>query len=230
MNTADNHLIELLPADSKKRLLALCEPVQLRFSQRLGEPDQPSSHVYFPVDAFVSLVALIEGHPGLEVGMVGREGMVGAHLMLGVGIAPLRALVQGSGSAWRLAASSFQAELALSPGLQIMSNRYIYVLMAQMARSATCLRFHPILPRLARWLLMSQDRAHAADFQVTHELLAFLLGVRRVGITQAAGRLQGLGLIAYHRGHVSVLNRAGLEAAACSCFAKDKLIYATHLA
>ncbi len=229
MTTSDNQLIEMLPTAAKERLLAIGEPVQLRLSELLGEPDQASTHVYFPIGAFVSLVALIEGHTGLEVGMVGREGMVGAHRVLGVSRAPLRALVQGSGSAWRIAAVKFQAELARSPCLQMTLNRYIYVLMAQMARSSTCLRFHLILPRLARWLLMSQDRAQADHIQVTHEFLAYMLGVRRVGVTQAAGRLQRLGLIAYHRGHLSVLDRDGLEAAACACYAKDKLIYATSM-
>lgn len=229
MFTSHNQLIEMLPGAAKNRLLAECERVPLRLSERLDEPDQASNHVYFPVDAFVSLVALIDGHPGLELGMVGREGMVGVQLVLGVNPAPLRALVQGPGCAWRMAAASFQTELAGSPSLQIMLNRYLYVLMAQMARSATCLRFHLILPRLARWLLMSQDRAQAADLQVTHEFLAYMLGVRRVGVTQAAGSLQRQGLITYHRGHVSVLDRAGLEAAACSCFAKDRLIYAASM-
>ncbi|MDC8773401.1 Crp/Fnr family transcriptional regulator [Roseateles albus] len=229
MTQADNHLLELLPMPSKERLLALCEPVQLRLSDRLSEPDQPCSHVYFPVDAFVSLLALTDGHPGLEVGMVGREGMVGAHLVLGVDHAPVRALVQGTGLAWRLATDSFQAELALSPSLHSLLQRFVYVLMAQTARCASCLRFHLILPRLARCLLMSHDRAHADDFYVTHEFLADMLGVRRVGVTQAAGKLQSQGLIAYHRGHVSVLHRAGLEAAACSCYGLDNALYAKHL-
>jgi CRP-like cAMP-binding protein len=143
--------------------------------------------MYFPKDGFISLVTVVEGEPGLEVGMVGREGMLGAQLALGVSAIPLHALVQGAGTAWRIAAAPFRHALSDSKALQLSLNRYVYVLMAQLATSAACTRFHRVEPRLARWLLMTQDRAHSTAFHLTHELLAHMLGgVRRVGITGAA--------------------------------------------
>src|SRR6202021_414020 len=161
--------------------------------------------------------------------MVGLEGMLGTHLALGVRAAPLPALVQGPGAAWRIGAVAFRRELAHSPALQQGLNRYVYVMMMQLASAASCLRFHQIGPRLARWLLMTQDRAHASSFHVTHEFLAYMLGVRRVGITAAAGDLQRAGLIEYTRGELVVLNRRGLEAAACGCYAADRKSYAELL-
>jgi len=226
---AENHLIELLPSADRKRLLAICRPVQLVLSDVLSHHGKPTRHVYFPVDSFISLVASIAGEPVLEVGMVGREGMLGAELTLGITTAPLHALVQGPGTAWQVEAKAFRAELSRSTPLQRCLNRYIYVLMAQLAAASACLRFHQIEPRLARWLLMSQDRAHADRFLVTHEFLAYMLGVRRVGITAAAGSLQRKHLIEYHRGDLTVLDRAGLEAAACSCYATDRQVYESTL-
>ncbi len=229
MASADNHLIELLPRNERTRLLSLCEPVELVLTEVLYEPGRAIRHVYFPTEGFVSLVMSIDGNPGLEIGMVGREGMVGAHLALGVADAPLHALVQGAGSAWRIGAPAFRRELASSAALRRGMHRYLYVLMAQMAEAAGCLRYHLIGPRLARWLLMSQDRAHHDSFQVTQEFLAYMLGVRRVGVTKAAGDLQRRGLIEYHRGMVTVRDRTGLEAAACSCYAIDCKIYSDRL-
>jgi CRP-like cAMP-binding protein len=221
-----NQLIERLPRHDRVRLLALCEPVPLALAEVLCEPGETTRHVYFPTRGFVSLITLIEGSPGLEVGMVGREGMLGVQLALGVATVPLHALVQGAGSAWRIGVKPFRAELARSPALQRTLGRYAYVLMSQLARSAACLRFHQIGPRLARWLLMSQDRADADAFHVTHEFLAYMLGVRRVGITAAAGALHQLGLIEYHRGQLTVLDRGGLEKAACGCYEVDRTGYA----
>ncbi len=229
MASVENHLIELLPRSDRQRLLAACKPVQLVLSDVLCEPDQPTAHVYFPTDGFISLVTLVEGSPGVEVGMAGREGMLGAQLALGVAEAPWRALVQGEGSAWRLSAAAFKRELAQSPALQRGIKHYLYVLMAQAAGSAGCLRFHLIGQRLARWLLMSQDRAHSDSFHVTHEFLAYMLGMRRVGVTAAASAMQKEGLIAYRRGELTVLDRAGLEAAACGCYAADRHTYAQLL-
>jgi CRP-like cAMP-binding protein len=219
-----NHLIDLLPQLARRRLLSLCEPVDLVLSQTLCEPGTPTQHVYFPTEGFISLVALNDGD-ALEVGMVGREGMLGVQLLLDVHTVPLRALVQGLGRAWRIGQQPFRIELASSPALQRVLKRYLYVLMAQLASTAGCLRFHLIGPRLARWLLMSQDRAQADSFRVTHEFLAYMLGVRRVGVTGAASALQRARLIEYRRGQLTVLDRPGLEAAACSCYPGDRRVY-----
>jgi CRP-like cAMP-binding protein len=224
--TAQNHLIELLPRTARGRLLAICEPVNLVMSDILSEAGQPTRYVYFPVDAFISLVTLIDKRPALEVGMVGREGMVGVELVLGVATTPLHTVVQGAGTAWRIGARAFTAELAKSPALRQALNRYLYVLMGQLASAAGCLRFHLLGPRLARWLLMTQDRAHSDSFHVTHEFLAYMLGVRRVGITTAAKSLQRRGLIEYRRGELRVLDRRALEAAACDCYGIEQRAYA----
>ncbi|MBT2326716.1 Crp/Fnr family transcriptional regulator [Variovorax paradoxus] len=229
MATVQNHLIKLLPRSDRLKFLSSCEEVQLVLADVLSVPGESTPYVYFPVDGFISLVAAIDGSAYLEVGMVGREGMVGAHVALGVLTAPLRAVVQGPGSAWRISSKAFQTELATSEAFQRVLDRYVCVLMAQLTTSAACLRFHEIGPRLARWLLMSQDRAHSDSFRMTHEFLAYMLGVRRVGITAAAGVLQQGGLIEYTRGDLTVLDRAGLEAAACGCYAADRKGYADLL-
>lgn len=229
MAFAENHLLSLLPRPDRLRLIAIAEPVYLELGTVLCEPGEPTRHAYFPNDCFLSLVTAVDGEPGLEVGMVGREGMLGVQLVLGVGTIPLHTLVQGPGMARRIAAAPFRRELGASKPLQRVLNRYLYVLMAQLATSAACTRFHCVGPRLARWLLMSEDRAHADRFHLTHEFLAYMLGVRRVGITGAASDLQRRGLIRYHRGEITVLDRAGLEAAACSCYASDRLAYERRL-
>jgi CRP-like cAMP-binding protein len=198
-------------------------------AQVLSHVGIPTRHVYFPTEGFISLVTPINGTPILEVGMVGREGMLGTQLALGVRAAPLHALVQGPGAAWRIGAVAFRRELAQSAALRRGLNRYVYVLMMQLASAASCLRFHKIEPRLARWLLMTQDRAHSDCFHVTHEFLAYMLGVRRVGVTTAASVLQRGGLIKYHRGQIQVLSRRKLEAAACSCYAADREAYSKLL-
>jgi CRP-like cAMP-binding protein len=219
-------LIELLPAGDRRRLLGTAEQVELGQSDVLGEAGKPIRYVYFPVDGFISLVTCIDGKPVLEVGMIGREGLLGAQAVLGVFTQPLHALVQGSGVAWRMPIRAFRSELDRSIPMQRLLARYVYVLMTQLASSAACTRFHQIDARLGRWLLMMQDRAHGDTFGVTHEFLAYMLGVRRVGITIAAVDLQKNGLIEYHRGRVTVLNRKGLMAAACSCYRDDNQIYA----
>ncbi len=225
MTSPQNHLIAPLPRKDRLRLLAACKHIELPLAEVLCDPGKPTKYVYFPTDGFISLIAVIPGSPGVEVGMVGREGMLGAQLALGVVTAPLHALVQGAGTAWRIGTRAFRAELAASVALQGGLNRYLYVLMAQLAESTACVRFHQIGPRLARWLLMSQDRSQASSFHVTQEFLAYMLGVRRVGITAAAGGFQKEGLIEYSRGEMTVLDRKGLEAAACGCYAADRKAY-----
>ena len=226
---AQNHLIELLPKADQKRLLGKCESVELKMGQVLCEAGSPLRMAYFPVDSFISLLTRIEQHPSLEVGMVGREGCFGSTLTLGINTAALQALVQGSGSAWRISGPALREQLDASPALSRLLKRYLYVVMEQMTSASACLRFHLIGPRLARWLLMSEDRAHAKNFHVTHEFLAAMLGVRRVGVTVAAGELQRRGLIQYHRGELTVVDRAGLEASACPCYARQRLAYAALL-
>jgi CRP-like cAMP-binding protein len=225
VDSTENRLIALLSPRDRASLLDISESVELELGSVLCEPGESTRHVYFPIDCFISLVAAIQGVPALEVGMVGREGLLGAQLVLGVGAMPLHALVQGAGTARRLAAAPFRRALSASSSLQRALNRYVYVLMAQLATSAVCTRFHNVEPRLARWLLMTHDRANSDRFFLTHEFLAHMLGVRRVGITGAAGDLQRNGLIHYHRGEITVIDRAGLEAAACSCYGADRLAY-----
>ena len=229
LRTPGNYLIDLLPRKDRFRIVAACENVELTLADVLCEPGKPTQYVYFPIDGFISLIAMVRGSPGVEVGMVGREGMLGVQLALGVATAPLHAVVQGTGHALRIGTKVFKAELLASPALQNELNRYLYVLMSQLAESAACVRFHQIGPRLARWLLMSQDRSQDNTFEVTQEFLAYMLGVRRVGITTAAGTFQRDGLISYSRGKLTVLNRRGLERAACGCYASDQKTYADLL-
>ena len=224
-----NQLIQRLPARDRDRLLGFCEPVQLALSDVLNEAGTPVAHVLFPLDGFVSLITPVAGHPGLEVGMVGHEGMLGVELALGIAVSPVRTLVQGAGQAWRLARAPFEQEMLASVALRQAVYAYIHVQMAQLGTASACRRFHLIGPRLARWLLMTQDRSRRDQFRVTHEFLALMLGVRRVGITVAAGALQEEGLIRYHRGEIDVRDRAGLEARACSCYESDGSVYQEHL-
>ncbi len=223
---ADNRLLAALPAADRRRLAAHLEPVVLILADKLSEPGAPVQHVFFPVDSFVSLIAPCDGHSRLEVGMIGDEGMVGISLILGVRGSPLHTVVQGGGSAWRLDAGTLAQQLEVSPALKRALNRYLYILFVQLAQTAACTRFHVVEARLARWLLMTRDRAHSSSFRITQEFLAYMLGVRRAGVTRAAGSLQSRKLIRYHRGNLEILDARGLEAAACGCYATDQETYA----
>lgn len=220
-----NQLLQALPQEDGLRLSAQFEPVELQLSEILYLPGQLIQAVYFPLGSVICLKSRQIEHDSLAVGMVGDEGMLGASLLLGNDEAPLQALVQSPGLALRLARAPFQRELARSVALQRAVRRYLYTLMAQLAQTAACARFHLLLARLARWLLMTQDRTHSDAFHLTHVFLAQMLGVRRVGVTSAASSLQAQKLIHYSRGDITVLNRAGLEDAACGCYAADKASY-----
>jgi len=217
-----NSLLAALPRRSYLRLLPGLAPVELEFGAVLYEPGEPIEQVYFPTQSLVSLLTLVEGHLALEVGLVGREGMVGFPLALGVDVSPVRALVQGAGSALRMGAARFRVELRRSPPLQRDLYRYVHTMMAQISQTAGCNRFHVVEPRLARWLLMTRDRVRSGEFRMTHEFLSHMLGVRRVGVTEAASALQRRKLIEYSRGHIKILDHRGLEKAACPCYERVK--------
>ena len=219
--TSPNSLIAALPASDRERLLASCTQVDLALGSVLYEQGDRIRHVYFPTNSFISLLTTVDGNSTLEVGMVGSEGMCGYTLLLGADVAPLRALTQGAGAVWRMEARAFHRYLESTPVLRQILDRYIHVILRQLAQTAACTRFHVVEKRLARWLLMTGDRAHADSFDVTQEFLAFMLGVRRVGVTTAASSLQARKLIRYRRGNVAILNRKRLEAAACACYQSD---------
>lgn len=206
-------------------MLAVCEPVDLRIGDVLQEPDEKITHVYFPVAGMISLMVPVKGHGNLEVALVGSEGFLGTPIMLGIQSSPLQGIVQGSGAALRLSVHAFRRALKSCPAMRRELGKYAYVLIAQLAESAGCIRFHLIEARLARWLLMTHDRAISNRFHLTHEFLAQMLGVRRVGVTNAAGNMQKRKLISYSRGEITVLDRIGLEAAACTCYQTGQSIY-----
>jgi len=225
-----NHLLEVLPRRESQRMLDESEAVELKFGEILYQPDTRIRHVYFPVDSFISLMIPIDATSSLEVALVGNEGMLGSPLILGVNVSPLRAIVQGKGVAWRMSGAAFSRQLGRSAALRRELHRYLQVRMCQLARAAACTRFHLVEQRLARCLLMTQDRAHSDKFHATHEILAYMLGVRRVGVTKAANELQTRKLIHYHRGEISILDRVGMEAAACGCYQADRETYGGLLA
>jgi CRP-like cAMP-binding protein len=224
MASSQNHLIQQLPAEVRHRFLKQCEPFELLLSAELSVRGQLLTHACFPCSGFISMVIDVDSHPALEVGMVGRESMLGSELALGLAKTPWRALVQGPGSSWRIGSQALRECLSSMPTLRDAVQTSLLARLHQQALASACERFHMLGPRLARWLLMSQDRAQSDTFHVTQEFMALMLGVRRVGVTMAASGFQDSGLIQYHRGEVTVLDRAALEAEACSCYVADKLI------
>ncbi|MDZ4348831.1 MAG: Crp/Fnr family transcriptional regulator [Xanthomonadaceae bacterium] len=221
-----NALISILPSGVRQHLLGCCETVDLVADRVLCEPGRRYRWAYFPTTAQVSLLAPVDLHPALEMGLIGDEGMLGATLVLGMSNAPLRAVVQGGGHALRISAVNLRREIQASRSLRATLGRYLYVLTVQLAQSAVCTRFHEVEARLARWLLMTHDRAHADHFHLTHQTLADMLGVQRSAVTIAAGNLQRRKLIGYRRGRIDIISRPGLEAASCECYAATVGIYA----
>jgi CRP-like cAMP-binding protein len=215
----NNRLIASLARREREALLDQSQTVALPFGDTLCRAGETYRHVHFPLTGYVSLVVGVDGHPPLELGMIGNEGMLGATLALGVDEAPMRAQVQGAGSALRIGIRPFQRQLRDSSGLQVMLRRYHYLTTRQLALSSACSRFHGVEQRLSRWLLMSDDRAQGDPIHLTHQFLADMLGVRRSAVTIAAGALQGRGLIHYRRGEIRILERTTLEATSCGCYA-----------
>src|SRR3954471_2974396 len=205
-----NLLLASLPRETYRELLRGMTPVTLAFGDILYEPNVAIDNVYFPNASLVSLLTVVEGHLALEVGMVGREGMVGVPLALGIGVSPVRALVQGGGPALRMSKVGFLRALRGSPPLQRGLDGYIHKLMGQISQTAACNRFHGVDARLARWLLMTRDRVRSSDFPMTQRFLSHMLGVRRVGVSEAASAFQQQRLIEYRWGAISILDHRGL--------------------
>jgi CRP-like cAMP-binding protein len=225
-----NQLIAGLPLKERQRLLRLSNTVDLVGGAVLCEADQPFQHAYFPLTGLISLVATTSDHQPLGLAMIGNEGLLGATLALGVSTPRLRAVVHGSGVALRVSAQQLRDELRQSPGLLRTLQRYSYVLMGQLLQTAACNSFHEVEMRLARWLLMTDDRATTDGFQLTHQILADLLGVQRSAVTIAAGKLQRKKIIGYARGRVTILSRSGLEAASCECYGMQVRDHAAQFA
>ncbi|MGO9515372.1 MAG: Crp/Fnr family transcriptional regulator [Steroidobacteraceae bacterium] len=224
-----NRLIEALPRQGREHLLARCERVELDFAEVLFEPGQRIRYVFFPAGGVISLIAPTVADANFQVGLVGDEGMLGLPLLLGIKEASLRALVQGSGAAWRMRATPFCRELEQSVPLRRLLNRYVHVRLRQLTQTALCTHFHGVDARLARWLLTTADRAHSDQFYITQEFISSMLCVRRAGVNRAAALLQERRLIRYSRGHLAILDRRGLQAVACACYVAARESYAKIL-
>jgi CRP-like cAMP-binding protein len=222
---ATNRLLAALSNRSQQSFLDNCDRVQLDLADVLSESGEAVRYVYFPLDSFISLVTTLDDGARLEVGIVGDEGMLGISLVLGVNVSPEHAIVQGAGTALRMTAAAFLRHYRQSIALRQLLSRYVHALLSQLAQTAACTHYHVVEARLARWLLVTRDRAHSDRFHLTHEFLAYMLGVRRVGITQAATALYERGLISYIRGEIAILDGVGLERASCGCYGRGKTIY-----
>jgi CRP-like cAMP-binding protein len=217
-----NHLLEALPSDVKNRLFPHLERVAMPLGKILYESGDSLRHVYFPIDCIVSLLYVMEDGASAEISVVGNEGLVGVAVFMGGESTPSRAIVQSGGSAFRLPCQRLNDEFHRHGDLQFLLLRYTQSLITQMAQTAVCNRHHSIDQQLCRWLLLSLDRLQGNHLTMTQELIANMLGVRREGVTEAAGKLQNLGIIEYHRGHITVLDRPKLETLCCECYAVVK--------
>jgi CRP-like cAMP-binding protein len=218
MSPQQNCLLRALPVDEWERLLPQLELVEMPLGHVLYESGTQLRHVYFPTTSIVSLLYVMEDGSSAEIAVVGNEGMVGVALFMGGETTPSRALVQSAGYAYRLKGQVLKDEFTRAAALQHLLLRYTQALLTQMAQTAVCNRHHSVDQQLCRWLLLSLDRLPSNKLTMTQELIANMLGVRREGVTEAAGKLQGAGLIRYSRGQITVLDRAGLEAVSCECY------------
>jgi len=225
-----NQLIAALPETESRCLFELSEPVGLVFGDVLCEEQELLEHAYFPLSGLISLVTTTHEHQPLGVAMIGSEGVLGATLALDITTPRLRGVVHGAGAGLRITASHLHRLLLDSPVLQSTLSRYAFVLMGQLLQTATCNSFHEVEMRLARWLLMTHDRASSELLPLTHQFLADMLGVQRSAVTIAAGKLQRKKLIGYSRGQIRILSRNGLEDASCECYGMQIRDYALQFA
>jgi len=223
-NPRMNHLLAALPDAEWQRWLPQLEAVEMPLGQVLYESGCTLSHVYFPTTAIVSLLYVMENGASAEIAVAGNEGVVGISLFMGGESTPSRAVVQSAGQGFRLPAPTIKDEFNRTPVLHLLL-RYTQALITQMAQTAVCNRHHSLDQQLCRWLLLSLDRLQGSELAMTQELIANMLGVRREGVTEAALKLQEAGLIRYARGHISVLDRSGLERRSCECYAVVKMEY-----
>jgi CRP-like cAMP-binding protein len=224
-----NRLLATLPKTEYKRLLPKLKTVNLILGEPLYEPGDVIKYVYFPNDSIISLISKLTETSLLEVGMVGNEGMAGLPVFMGASFSPTRAVVQGSGTALRMSSAAVRAESNRLGSFHQLLHRYSHSLLTQVSQSSVCNRFHLVDARLARWLLMTKDRLGMDEFPLTQEFLATMLGVRREGVSKAAGALQAGNLIRYTRGVITILNRRRLEAKSCQCYAIIKAETDTYL-
>lgn len=220
-----NQLLAALPPADWDRWRPLLEPVDLPLGAVLYESGAHMSHVYFPADAIVSLLYVLEDGASAEIAVVGREGIVGVSLFMGGETTPSRAIVQSAGRGFRMRGQDLKAEFSRSGAVMHLLLRYTQALITQMAQTAVCNRHHTLDQQLCRWLLLSLDRLEGQELVMTQELIANMLGVRREGVTEAAGHLQTGGMIRYQRGHITVLDRAKLESRTCECYSVVKKEY-----
>jgi CRP-like cAMP-binding protein len=215
---AENRLLAMLPTEEHERLVPRLEHVSFALGQVIYESGKQMSHIYFPTTTIISLLYMMENGASAEIGIAGNEGLVGIALFMGGNTVPNRAVVQSAGEALRMETQVLQDEFARGGTFQRLLLRYTQALMTQMSQTAVCNRLHTIEQQLCRWLLLSHDRLNSDDLVMTQELIANMLGVRREGVTHAAQRLQEIGLISYVRGHITILNRSGLEETVCECY------------
>ena len=224
-----NRLLATLPKNEYKRLLPQMKTVNLVLGEELYEPGDVIKYVYFPNNSIISLISKLSETAWLEVGMVGNEGMAGLAVFMGVSSSSTRALVQGSGTAMRMSSAAVRTEANRLGSLHRLLHRYSHSLLTQVSQSSACNLSHLVNARLARWLLMTYDRLGAEEFPLTQEFLSNMLGVRREGVSKAAGALQAAKLIRYSRGIITLLDRGGLEAKSCECYAIIKAETDTYL-